>query len=472
MDAGVGLLVPRQANAGKRTVRNSRRDRVATIFPPDRPRPGRAGRWYWAVLAVLLGAFVSLGRVPSGPGVLNSIWAEDGSDFLTDALIGNPYLAIVKPHNGYFVVFTRILAIPASLVPIEWGPAVLTVTAALVTAAMAVAVYVASRAHLRHRLARLIAAVPILAVPVGENVAAATANNVATLQFSAVYFALWMVLWVPSRRLARIGAVLAVLAVCLSTFLAAVLLPVVALRLYARRDTSSGVMLGSVLFGLAANIVALVVHLTARPVLTPSRFDLGWALSEVGGWALPHALFGYGITGGGAQAVDPTWLVVAAWPIVPVVVLIALFRLTRPQWKLAVIMLGIGLLLVCGTIMQYGATELRYVVAPELMLFAAMAALVLPRPDRTWLAWAPLVTLAVCVALVLVFSYRTAGPRTTLAPWTSTVDRARTTCLDAHTAAVYVFPTDGSATALPSVARSPELAQFGFPVLIPCDRLR
>ena len=316
VDACVRLLVPRQANAGERTVRSTRRERIAAIFPLDRPRPGLAVRWHWAVLAVLAGTVISLCRVASGPGVLNTVWAEDGSDFLADALNGNPYQVILKPHNGYFVVIPRILAIPASLVPIEAGPAVLSTEAALVTAVMAVAVYVASRAQLRHRLARLIAAAPVLAVPVGENVAAATANNVATLQFAAVYLTTWMVLWVPVRRGARIASVVTVLATCASTFLAVAVLPLALLRLYARRDRTSLVMVGSLLAGLCANVLALAVHLTARPVIVPSRFDPLWALSMVAEWALPHAVFGYGISGKGSQSVEPSWLIVASWPIV------------------------------------------------------------------------------------------------------------------------------------------------------------
>jgi hypothetical protein len=473
VDAGARLLVPRQTNGDARTVRRNGRGRIAGLFPVDEARRGSGRRWFWAVLAVLVGALISLGRVPSGPGVLNTIWAEDGSDFLTDALNRNPYAVILRPQNGYFVVVPRLLAIPASLVPIEWGPAVLSIEAALITALMAVAVYAASRAYLRHPLARLVAAAPVLAVPVGENMAAAASNNVATLQFAAVYLALWMVLWVPARRSTRILAAVAVLAVCLSTFLAVVLLPLALLRLYARRDAISAVMTGSLLVGLTANIVALSVHLTTRPVVTPSRYDPVWALSAMAEWALPHAVFGYGLSCGGGQQVDPQWLVWVAWPIVALAIVVAALRLTRPQWSLAVVLGATGAVLCCGTIMQYGGVELRYVVAPELMLFAALAALLLPRPGRRrLLAWTPLVTLSICVALVLGFSYRTAGPRTTQAPWSESVARARTACRSPDNGAVYIFPGDGSV--LGWLMRFPlrEQPPPGFGVLIPCDRLR
>jgi hypothetical protein len=465
--------IPRQSDDDKPTVAPTWRERIGTLFPEDLPRPSLARQWYWAALAVLLGALISLGRVPSGPGVLNTIWAEDGSDFLTDALNRNAFKAILRPLNGYFVMGPRILAIPASLVPIEWGPAVLTAEAALVTGLMAVAVYLASRQYLRHPLARLVAAAPVLVVPVGENVAAATANNVATLQFAAVYVALWMVLWVPVRRGARIASAVAVFAVCVSTFLAVLLLPLAVLRLYARRDKTSAAMVGSMLVAFAGNVAVLSLHLTSRPVMLPSRYDPVWALSTVAKWALPHALFGYGISGKGAQAVDPSWLIVASWPIVPAIILVALLRLTRPQWKLAAVMGTAALALLCATLMQYGGTELRYVVAPELMLFAALVALLLPRPDRPrWLAWAPLVTLSVCVALVLTFSYRTASPRTTLASWPEGVARARIACQNVNAGAVYIYPSTGNVRAVPNGTPLRRHPPTGFPVLVACDRLR
>jgi hypothetical protein len=436
----------------------------------DVPRP-RPFHWLWGVLAVVVGALISLGRVPGGPGVLDTIWAEDGSDFLTDALNRNVFRTVVRPLNGYFVVVPRLLALPASWAPIGWGPAVLTIEAALVTGLMALAVYAASRAYLRHPLARLIAAVPVLAVPVGENIAAGTSNNVATLQFAATYTALWLVLWLPPRRATQIVAALAVLAVSFTTILSAVLIPLAVLRLYARRDRISAFIAGGLLLGLAANMTALALHLTGRPHMYPSKYDPGWALSMVVEWALPHAMFGYGISGKGAQAVDPHWLVWFAWPIVVLAVAIAGLRLTRPHWRLAVIMLATGLVMVCATIMQFGALELRYVVASELMLFAGLAALLLPRGDLLR-AWVPLATLSVCVALVVAFSYRTAGPRTHLSSWTATVALARAACSGPGAGSVYLYPADGHVTAMPAGAALHRHPPPSFPVLIPCDRLR
>ncbi|GIH03695.1 hypothetical protein Rhe02_17620 [Rhizocola hellebori] len=421
-------------------------------------------------LAVVAGALASLGRVPYGPGVLNSIWAEDGSNFLTDALYRNEFKMILRPHNGYFVMATRALAIPASWAPIEWGPAVLTIEAALVTGLMALGVYLASHQHLRHPLARLIAAAPVVAVPLGENVAAAASNNVATLQFAAIYTAMWMMLWVPRRRASQVVAVLAVLAVAMSSFLAVILLPLALLRLYARRGLAEVTMVAGLLVALAGNLGALALGLAVRPVNVPSNWDPWYALKITADWALPHAMFGYGITGDGTQAVQPAWLVQLSWAVLALFVVVAAVGLTRPAWKIAALMGLTAIVFVCATEMQYGGLELRYVIAPELMLFVVLAALMLPKPDSTRrLAVLPLVLTFVGVGLVFAFSYQTVSPRANaLAPWDEAVARARITCQDPANRAVYIDPADGSVEAF-----NGEPSGFpGWSVLVPCDRLR
>jgi hypothetical protein len=451
------------------------RDRLTALFPvDDAPRSGRFG-WAWLVLVVIGGALISLGRVSQGPGVLNTIWAEDGSDFLTDALNRSVPDAIFKPLNGYYVTVPRLLAEPASLVPVQWGPTVLTIEAAVVAALMALAVYVASRSHLRNPLARLIAAVPVVAVPVGENVAAATANNVATLQFAAIYTALWMVLWNPTRRTGRVIAGGVVLAVALSTFLVVAVLPLAVVRLVLRRDKTSAFMVGSLVLGAALNVMALSLHLTERPVMAPSRYDPVWALQSVADWALPHAMFGYRISGEGAQAVDPAWLVWPAWLIVLTVVIVAAARLTNPRWALAAILAVHAIVLVSGSIMQLGVLELRYVVGFELMLYAALAALLLPRlAHPRWLAWAPLASLAVLVAVALATSYQTFSPRDRLFAWDAAVDKARVVCANKQYSAVYIrtWSEPGSVEPVYAGTPMPPVPPYGFPIRVPCARLR
>jgi hypothetical protein len=238
---------------------------------------------------VVVGAAVSLGRVGAGPGVLQTIWAEDGTYFLSDALNRPVLETIFRPLHGYYLVVPRLAAIPAGLVPLEWGPAVLSIEAAILAALLALFVYVASGSHLETVLGRLVAAAPIVMVPIGENVQTATANNVATIQFTALYATMWALLWTPATRLARLSAVVVVVATAVSTFLAVLLLPLALLRLYARRDRLSLLMVGALTAGAVMNVAALALGLTARPGFIVPRYEPVWALESIYRYPLPYA---------------------------------------------------------------------------------------------------------------------------------------------------------------------------------------
>jgi hypothetical protein len=478
---------------------------LGSLFPADARPPASRRAVIVAGIAVVVGAVVSLGRVGS-PGPFNTVWAEDGTDFLTDALNRNPLRSLFRPLSGYFVMFPRLLAFPVRLVPPEWGPTVLSVEAALVTAAMAVIVYVASGAHFRELasgtgrlsrelasgtgrlsrelasgtgrlsrgsvLARAVAAVPVVVVPVGENVYATLANNVATLQFAATYTLLWVLLWVPSTRGGRTTAVLVTLAVASSTILAAVLIPLALLRLYLRRDRVSLVMVGGLLLGAAANATALAVHLTRRPAISVPHYDPLWALDYTP-WALRNAMFGYrGANGIGAEHVGVLGTTVAAGLVLAAIVLVAAFRVTRPSWLLAGVMVGHALVFWCLTLMAHGWVEMRYAAGPELMLFAAMASLLLPAPSRRW-AHLPLAALAAFVAIICVLSYQSPSQRTATTPWRALVAQARAVCANPRYGAVDVYPSwEGKVK--PILAGTPlptKLPAHGFPVRLPCDRL-
>jgi hypothetical protein len=314
---------------------------------------------------------------------------------------------------------------------------------------------------------------PIVAVPVGENLHATLANNVATLQFAAIYTLLWVLLWVPSTRGGRITAVVVTLAVASSTILTVVLIPLALLRLYLRRNGVSLIMAGGLLLGAVANATILALHLTVRPPISVPRYDLLWAFQETP-WALRHLVFGdRGANVVGAELLGPLGTTLMAGLVLVAVVLLAALRFTRPSWLLAVVMVAHALVFWWLTLMAHGRVELRYAVGPELMLFAAMAALLLPVPSRRW-AHLPLAALAVFIAVVCVLNYRETSGRTTSTPWATLVSQARTLCADTKYGAVYVYPHwDGKVEPVPAGTPVPKKTPpYGFPVRLPCERLR
>jgi hypothetical protein len=449
------------------------------LFPDD-PTPFPRGRW--AIVAgvafVVVGAAVSLGRVGAGPGVLQTIWAEDGTYFLSDALNRPVLETIFRPLHGYYLVVPRLAAIPAGLVPLEWGPAVLSIEAAILAALLALFVYVASRSHLQTVLGRLVAAAPILAVPVGENVMAATANNVATIQFVAVYATMWALLWTPVTRLARVSAVVVVVGTAVTTFLSVLLLPLALLRLYARRDRLSLLMVGGLTAGAVMNVAALGLGLTARPWFIVPRYEPGWALASIYRYPLPYAMFGYRLADDkGFLEGYPHLINAAAAAMLVGVIIFAALRV-RPNWLLATVILAQAVLTYCASVMSTGGLVLRYVVAFELMLFAAMAVLLHTptgaRVGNRARIGIPIAVLAVYVALIAASSYSMESPRTTQGQsWASLVGAARTVCQDPGLDGVYVYPVVNGR--IDPIARGTPMAETppaGWPVRLPCDRLR
>jgi len=150
----------------------------------------------------------------------------------------------------------------------------------------------------------------------------------------------------------------------------------------------------------------------------------------------------------------------------------------RPNWLLATFLLAQAVLLYCASVMSTGGLILRYVVAPELTLFAAMAVL-LCTPKGSHMGkqprrGIPIAVLALYVALVSASSYSMESPRTRQGQsWASLVGAARVSCQDPTLDGVYVYPhlngrIDGIARGTPL----PETPPVGWPVRLPCDRLR
>ena len=196
-----------------------------------------------------------------------------------------------------------------------------------------------------------------------------------------------------------------------------------------------------------------------------------WILGNYVTRAVPRAIFGERALGGPGtnyagspvplsipnMAVHQA-LVWGACAIVVAVVVIALGRLTAPQWPLAVTALVFSVLMFVGEIVDnYQIVQPRYVIAPALLLYTAIVAMLRPRgvtddassagePDGVpsgdapadhrlaqavalVAAWAPVTVFALLLAVVVGFNYRVVNTRSESPPWTAVVVAARNSCM-------------------------------------------
>jgi hypothetical protein len=408
----------------------SLRGRLARLFPESPRRQVGTRQVLLASLMVVIGTAISLGRT-TGTGPFQSIWEEDARVLLTDALNRPWSNTLFLPYVGYYQVGPRILAKIATFFPISWAAAVLSVEAAGLTALMALGVYVASRSHLRHPLARFLVAAPILFSPTAENWVAEIYNRPACLQFFLVYTVFWMILWAPASRAGRIVQVSVVGLAAFSTFLVVFLIPLALLRVYVRRDRVAAAMTLLLMAGTALNVYGLASGVTDRSFVT-SRYDPGWALLSYVTWAVPHSLFGWRLA---MPLNDPPLvrnlpLIIGAWLVVGAAVVVALRRLTRPQWMLATVAGAHSVALLCMTVMSNGVITQRYLVPVEMLLFTTLVALLVPAERlRPGWATAPLAVLVAFVLVISAFNYRWDDTFRHRSPrWTDQIRQAVVAC--------------------------------------------
>ena len=194
------------------------------LFPPAPAARITGGRIAAGVAAVLAGALVSLAR-QGGVGALDTAYDEDARIFLADAAALSPLDSLTASYQGYYHLVPRLLAEIAVLFPAPAAAAVLAVLAALVTSLLALFVFVAARAHLPYWPLRLVAAAPVVTLPLAQD---EIPNAVCNLHWPLLYATVWALLWVPARISGRVVAVVVVAATVTSDLLALAFLPLAA----------------------------------------------------------------------------------------------------------------------------------------------------------------------------------------------------------------------------------------------------
>ena len=380
------------------------------------------------LLFVVVAVVVQLVRQPGVP-TWYTVWAEDATIYTNDALTHPAVETLLRDYAGYTQFTSRLLALGTRVVPVEGIAAYLAVTAAFVTALLALVVVRSARWWVRSPALRWSLGVMVVVAPVTFSELNATLSN---LGWPYVVAGFWAIFSREEGRFDTPVRCLTVLLGTLSTLVDVVLLPwavVVAVR---RRRRSDLLVLGSMVAGLAVEFLAaqaadpersdasrsagrLVEMLGLRIFgslvagerwiahLSPvERSRWGWSRSPRS-WSSScwPALHGSMVIGGCSSAAPPSPRS-APTP-------------SRPGTEAPR----------CRPLRarRDGAGWSRYAYPPVLLIFSALVVMV-DSSDRRWLK----VVLLAQTTLVIATSLTLAGPRSAGPSWWVEVRDARPAC--------------------------------------------
>jgi hypothetical protein len=274
------------------------------LFPePPEPRAARSGRVVvralGSAIALPAGAVVLLLRI-AGRSPVTTIWAEDRTVFLVQALAGPRYL--FASYAGYLQLLPRIIGQLVALLPLTDAAAAFAISGATIASAVALFVFHASAGHIRSGWLRGLLAAAVLLLPVAPLEIADSGVNTPWYLLFALF---WAALWRPRTRggMALAGAV-AFLAGA-STPLALALAPLFIVRIAALRRVREHAVTAGFAAGLLLQLPVIVsapksrldhtatpggvLGFVAHDVVLPA---LGWHLD----WWLQAAVGRHGAT--------------------------------------------------------------------------------------------------------------------------------------------------------------------------------
>lgn len=413
---------------------------------PDRPET--VGTRVFGLLLLLGAPLVVLGRL-SGATALTSLWAEDGTLFLADALRMPARESALRAYAGYLHLPGRLIAELATQVPIGSAAAAMTGLAAVVAGLVGWWVFRVSRHHVASPVVRALLGTAVVVLPTGGGEVLA---NVSNLHWFLLYGAVWTVVS-PAHTAAdaAVGAAV-VFAAATSDPMAGLLAPLALARLvvWPRWCREHLVTLA---FAAGGALQALVV--VGAPRTPPSSADDALAVLEVAG-ARVVASGTVGETTTKALLEHLGW-----WPVALItVVVVAGMAAMAPRRPPAAGALA-GVLLVAGAAffavpmaMRWHDSMVpglgppaglglggRYFVVPQLCLLAALLCLLEPWVVARRGGWrTAAATLALVPALGWAVDFRAPHGRNDGHPWGLAVEQAAPACDGAGEVAVPISP--------------------------------
>jgi len=197
----------------------------------------------------------------------DTVWAEDGSVFLADALEHPLFSTFFEPHGGYLHLVPRLVAGLAASLPLELAAPTFNVVSALVVSLLAAFVYLASANKLQARASRLALSTLVALLPAAGS---ELLGNAANLHFYLIFACFWALMWRSDSRGALGARVAVVLATTLSDPLAVLLAPLALADALARRSRRALAVPGAFVLGLALQLAAIAASESPQRL---TRFD-------------------------------------------------------------------------------------------------------------------------------------------------------------------------------------------------------
>jgi hypothetical protein len=208
---------------------------LAPLFPVAAPSP-----WPTAVLAggyatgfVVLVA-LALWR-QAGIPAMQTLWAEDGAIFYSQAVTQSFWHTLVTAYNGYDQLVPRLAVQMVHVAPVGDAAAVVALAGAAGLAFLGCVVFHMARGHIRSPGLRalLVAAMVLLPLATVEML-----DNLVNLPWWMFFASFWALLWRPQTRRGQLGAAALCALAAASEPLVGLLLPLAAVRAVALRRAS------------------------------------------------------------------------------------------------------------------------------------------------------------------------------------------------------------------------------------------
>jgi hypothetical protein len=186
-------------------------------------------------LGFFLVVVLALARQTGLPAT-QTLWAEDGAIFYSQAVARSVFHTLASSYNGYGQLVPRLAVQLTALGPLRDVSATVALSGALGLASLSCLVFHMARGHIASPSLRavLVGAMVLLPVAVVEML-----DNLVNLPWWIFFAAFWALLWRPSNRRGQLVAALTCLLAAASEPLVGLLLPLAAVRAVALRNAAA-----------------------------------------------------------------------------------------------------------------------------------------------------------------------------------------------------------------------------------------